>query len=230
MNKVLLSFALALVLAAPAWGIHDFNPPWVANPNDPMWQGGSTTTNVWEFWGEQLGHTAPNPTKTNNPYGTPTFTPVNASPQFINNGPGGTGVRTWHVDSDGGGFFLDIPNNPQDRPYKAIHLQYTSDKASSGAPQIQVQAPGLVTDPQAGGVAGHGPSDGGDVWYTYEWSAAIFPNPQSERIFVPFPASANIGEIEVATICVPEPATLGLLASGAMAVVGGMVWMRRRRR
>ena len=76
---------------------------------------------------------------------------------------------------------------------------------------------------QAGDVAGHGPSDGGDYWYTYEWTITLQPNPPFETIFVPFPASANIGEVDVAAICyVPEPATLSLLA------LSGLALLRRR--
>ena len=218
MSKALLGLALVFALAAPAWAIAVFTPPWVANPTDPKWAGGSTTNQSWEFWGNPLGTVAP--AHWDNPYGSATdYNPINSSPAFISNGPGLTGVNTWHVDVDGGGFSLTIPNDPQDRPYKMIHLQYTSDKASSGAP---------ITNPQgtaqAGGVAGHAPSDDGDYWYTYEWTITLQPNPASETIFVPFPASANIGEVDVATICyAPEPVSLSLLA------LGGLALLRRRK-
>ncbi len=217
MRKAFLGLALGLALAAPAWALPIFTPPWVANPSDPMWQGGSTTSQSWEFWGNPLGTTAPS--RWDNPNGPPTpFTPIDASPAFISNGPGLTGVNTWHVDVDGGGFSVTIPNDPKDRPYKQIHLQYTSDKASSSAPWTN--PPGITV---AGGVADNGPSDGGDEWYTYEWTIALFPNPPVETIFVQFPASTNIGEVEVATICVPEPVTMSLLALGGLTVI------RRRR-
>jgi len=213
MRKALFCLALGLALTTPAWAIKDFAPPWVANPTDPKYAGGSTTSQDWEFWGNELGTTAP--ARVSNDYGTPTFTPIDATPMFITHGPGLTGVNTWHVDVDGGGFRLDIPNDPKDRPFKEIHLQYTSDKSSLAAPQTN--PPGGT---HAGGVAGHGTSDDGDWWYTYEWTITLQPNPQSELIQVFFPASANIGEIDVATICyAPEPATLSLLALGGLALI-----------
>jgi hypothetical protein len=214
MRKVLLGLALGFALVGPAWAIQDFSPPWVVDPKNPQWAGGSTTSEAWEFWGNPLGTTAP--AHWDNPFGPPAgFNPINASPQFISNGPGLTGVNTWHVDVDGGGFSVFIPNDPQDRPNKMIHLQYTSDKSSLQPPQSN--PPGVT---HAGGVAGHGPSDGGDNWYTYEWTITLHPNPASETIFVQFPASTNIGEVDVATICyTPEPTTLALLAFGGLAMV-----------
>jgi hypothetical protein len=208
-----------LAMSSSAWAFNDFAPPWVVNPADPKWAGGSVTQQSWEFWGNPSGTTSPS--HWNNPFGPPApFNPVGASPQFEPNGPGLTGVWTWHVDTTGGGFDLPIPNDPKDRPLKMIQLQYTSDRASLGAPTTN--PPGTAA---AGGVAGHGPSSDGDAWYTYEWLISISPNPASEVISVRFPASANIGEVDVATICyTPEPATLSLLA------LGGLLVLRRKRR
>lgn len=215
-GRTLLLGAVALLwMSVSAWAMPVFTPPWVSNPSDPLWAGGSTTQQAWEFWGNPPGTTQP--AIWNNPHGPPSpYTPVGSSPGFVPNGPGLTGVNTWHVDVDGGGFSVLIPNDPQNRPLKVIHLQYTSDKASSGAP---VSNPGGTA--QAGGVAGH--SNG---WYTYEWFIIIRPNPEFETIFVPFPASTDIGEVDVATICtVPEPASMSLLALGGLAL-----WKRRKAR
>jgi hypothetical protein len=219
MKRAILCGVFGLVLAARVSAIVDFTPPWVANPSDPKYAGGSATYQAWEFWGNPPGTTAP--AHVDNPYGQPGFTPRGMSPQFVSNGPGLTGVNTWHVDVDGGGFDLFIPNDPQNRPFKEINLQFTSDRATFGNAAPTVQPGGSMA---AGGVAGHGPSDGGDSWYTYEYKITIQPNPAFEYISVNFPASANIGEIDVFTICyTPEPTTLCLLALGAWGIV------RRRR-
>ena len=108
----LLTAVLVLGMSCPVWAMPIFTPPWVSHPDDPMWAGGSTTQQAWEFWGNPLGHTAP--AHWDNPWGPPSgspYTPINSTPQFISNGPGLTGVNTWHVDADGGGFSLFIPND-----------------------------------------------------------------------------------------------------------------------
>lgn len=99
-----------------------------------------------------------------------------------------------------------IPNHPFLRDYKLIHLQYTSGKASSGAP---VTSPGGSVS--AGGVAGLG-----GEWYTYEWFIEIRPNPIQGWIFIPFPESTNLEEIWISTICVPEPQAWAMIAGLGM--------------
>ncbi|MBI4581523.1 MAG: hypothetical protein HY718_17615 [Planctomycetes bacterium] len=199
--------AAAILLAAvsPAMAIRVFTPPW-------GWAGTSVTTQGWEYAGG--GASLHEPSYVDNPYGPPQIQWQGASPEFDPNGPGLTGVWTWHVDVDGGGFLISLYNDPEPRPVKYIHLQYTSDKAASGPPSTS--PPGSA---QAGGAAGHA-----GTWYTYEWTLTIQPNPPFEQIFVPFPESTNIEEIWVSSICtIPEPAAL-LLA------VGGVWAMRRRPR
>jgi hypothetical protein len=203
-TAVLVSAVVAV--SGQAFGIYVFNPPWVVNPNDPQWIGGSTTSQSWEFGNNHV--------YVNNPFGTPTVQFPGGSPQLVTDFPQKPGVptMTWHIDQEDGGMLLSIPNDPQQRPVKVIHLQYTSDKAG-GIPVSN--PPGTAA---AGGVAGHG-----GAWYTYEWTIEIRPNPASETIWVPFPASANIEEVHVATICVPEPGTVCL-------VVFGAAWASVRRR
>jgi hypothetical protein len=64
-------------------------------------------------------------------------------------------------------------------------------------------------------------SSGG--WYTYEYFITIEPNPDFESIFLSLPASANIEQLHVDTICVPEPAAAILLLAGSAMI------LRRRR-
>jgi len=212
-SRTILVCVIGLVVASESLAVHVFNPPWVTNPNDPQWQGGVTTSQVWEF--AQGGPSLVEPAHVSNPFGPPQIRFQNTTAELVTDFPqqyGGPNVWTWHVDVDGGGVFLDIHNNPEPLFHKVIHLQYTSDKAG-GVPSTN--PPGTAS---AGGVAGLG-----GAWYTYEWTIEIQPNPNFETIFIPFPASSNIEEIEVNTICVPEPTSLIGLG------LGGLAMLRRRR-
>ncbi len=211
-NHIVLAVAAGALLGAisPAFAIRVFDPPWTRNPTAPEWAGGATTSQGWEFG---AGGAALNtPSYVHNPFGPPQILFSPGTPEPVTDFPGtdpGTVTWTWHIDQDGGGMRISLFNNPQLRERKVIHLQYTSDKASMGPP---VTTPGGGVLP-GGGVAGHG-----GTWYTYEWLLEIKPNPQFEEIWIPFPESTNIEEVHVATICIPEPATAGLVALAVIAL------------
>lgn len=214
-TTVLAAAGLALLTQAPnAFALLVFTPPWMSNPSDPQWQGGVVTSQGWEFAADPLAA----PTAVN-PFGPPTIQFTQASPSTATDFPGTSGsINTWHVDNDGGGFTLYIPDNPFPWDRKVIHLQYTSDKASMGPP---ISSPAGAVSP--GGVVGHG-----GAWYTYEWMIEIRPNPNFETIWVPFPQSTDIEEIWVHTICVPEPATWAMGTVLGLAALGGARIVRRR--
>ena len=204
MKKIMMSVVAAVAMfgiISSASAIHVFDPPWVQNPTAPEWAGGSTTSQGWDFGNSGAYF--------NNPFGPPIIQFPGGSEQMVTDFPQRPGLPTptWHIDQEGGGMTLAIPNDPLPRPLKLIHLQYTADKAGG----VPVSLPGGVAMP--GGVAGHG-----GAWYTYEWTIEIRPNPPFENIWIPFPVSTNIEEVHVASICVPEPASLGLLALGALSL------------
>ena len=71
----------------------------------------------------------------------------------------------------------------------------------------------------------------GDGWYTstYEWR--IYPNPVDEHFTIAFEAGQGVvgggilvDQLVIDTWCIPEPATLGLLLCGSLAV------LRKRRK
>ncbi len=113
-----------------------------------------------------------------------------------------------------------IPNDPEDRPVKKIFWQMTSDK--SPTPQGD---PPTTTPPGTSAPTGipHWKHDNTN-WYTYNGMNEIRPNPDGEWLTFELVHSTNIEEIVIKTTCMPEPATLGLLA------VGGLMMLVRRRR
>ncbi len=113
-----------------------------------------------------------------------------------------------------------IPNSKDDNLYKVIYWQVTSDKS----PTPTGDSP--TTDPPGTPSAADPPQTphGGGNWYTYGGVNTISPNPDGETLTFMLVNSTNIEEIVVKTVCMPEPATLGLLAAGA-----GLAFLRRRR-
>lgn len=155
----------------------------------------------------------------NNPYGDPVANINDLS---------GTGVE-W-TDNYGGWWgndfmiILDIPNSPDNGPdtYKllTIEMTYMGELAT-----FWMMDPETMNffDP----VEGTLDIEYGDVWthFTQQWR--IEPNPRKELIAIGLKgatAPAAIDQICVDTICVPEPATMALLALGAGCV------LRRRKR
>lgn len=218
MRRILKTGTCALLLTAMATVSAQaemvWDPPWVENPSDPQWAGGVVTHQRWEF-AENPGY----PVAMNNPFGQPYVDFNNATYPDIVIGPDGlTEIPTWHIDQDGGGLFIYVPNNPLPNARKVIFIQLTSDKGPLlGSPTSSPT--GTVSYPKS--AINHN----GTGWYTYTAQIDLPFNPIEEYIFYAFPQSANISEVVVDTICVPEPATLGLLLCG-----GGTALFRRRRR
>jgi hypothetical protein len=221
-------FALTLALATSARGEYVFPPPWITTPNDPQWAGGVITHQRWEF-NQDLNY----PVEKNNPFappGTPWANVAHGAGATVN-GPNGTPTRVWQIVPDpfdpGAPGYLDVfvPNSPADNTRKkVVWAQVTTD---SSEPSV------VVTDPASGtvmgtvsvvGIANTYPTT---AWYTYAYRIDIPTNPNVEMItFNGIVVGKSISEVSIDTICVPEPASVAMLASAALF----LAWIYGRRR
>jgi len=226
---------VCVVMAAgfltPALGEHVNDPPWVTDPTDPEWAGGTTTSQTWGFMDESWFPYF-YPEEMNNPFGEPSVELLGdmsyMPPGSGATDPNGNPTGAVHFDGESGEIKITIANFPPQNPKKVIWLEVTSDTAIPPG-GITTSPPGTPMTGLPGGagwsVPPHSPAPSGKWWYTYTYGFEIRPNPESETITIDAVPCTWIEEIVVHTICtVPEPATLGLLAVGTVALI------RRRRR
>ena len=108
---------------------------------------------------------------------------------------------------------IEIANFNNDNPSKEIWLQLTY--SASGPPDVYVDA---------GGARFFGTQileeASGDYYVYAIWQIIIEPNPASEILFIaPRDCTAYVDEIVIDTICIPEPATVLMLALGGLALL-----------
>ncbi|MCD6303936.1 MAG: PEP-CTERM sorting domain-containing protein, partial [Planctomycetes bacterium] len=121
---------------------------------------------------------------------------------------------------------VDIPNRPQALPYKDIQVQIEWTSVDQGArPQVYEYDSGAQAT-----ILAEWPLEDtneqppyGDKWMFTAYLVHIEPNPPYERVVIAGPAM--IDEITIDTICIPEPATVGLLALGMLGLM-----LRRHRK
>ncbi|MCD6304335.1 MAG: PEP-CTERM sorting domain-containing protein [Planctomycetes bacterium] len=236
-EKMITAVGVIAVVAMTAAADDLWPPPW--DPTLP-----NQTYQAWEAPQEPDGTYFPpgtifEPTCIENPYGPATIMflpPENQPPdpaygttiQWVEDyhqDPPGMEIATWHVDgpeqnAPAADLVITIKNNPDDNLKKLVFWQITADKS------ITPQGDPPITNPPGTAL----PSPNPQIWwtgswYTYNGLLEIQPNPEEETIIFPgLLESTNISEIVIKTICIPEPATMAMLAAG------GLLGLLRRRR
>jgi hypothetical protein len=115
---------------------------------------------------------------------------------------------------------FEIPNDPNLDLTKEVWVQYvflSADSASvditaSGSSASMVE---LVSLEDLGG----GGTSGTYHWWRRTELWEIDPQPASETITISTSGLSMIDQVAVDTRCVPEPATMGLLACGALGLI-----------
>jgi hypothetical protein len=197
----------------------------------PTWRGQEGTT--FEKWEFNSSANPADPDVINNPYGTASaaITLGRMGDGWINQYPGlGTPTGYWDIGAPGtppegpnGQIVIDIDNRLEPLPYKEIWVQVTCFKDTVQPPIVSVPGATLLEDPTLT-VVEDAPPFGEWVLQLTKWR--IEPNPSHEQVILSADPlwGATIDEVVIDTICIPEPATFGLL------VVGCLVAFRRRRR
>ncbi len=196
--------ALALVtLMVTAAVADDYNPP--------PWRGEPGTTYArWEFF-EPFNPTPP-PDEFENPFGPPALLVNPFGDGWLPDYQGRPGV--WTLSGE---IWVDIYNYPEPNPDKFIWIQLTwapmwnepnpfprvEETFTPGGPY-----PGEEIDRQFAG-----PED----WQYSTFLIELHPNPDFETVHIW--GDIYVDELVIDTICVPEPGSLWLLASGVLGFV-----------
>ncbi len=186
---------------------------------DPVWSGPGTTYQEWSF-------DTPSPTMTpipsddagaGNPYGTPSSYLGSRAVYSTNGG-------TWTLLTDEMDFF--IPNNPQPQLIKKMQIEIDWMPGSGQnvwpdwpqRPLVSVYpyygpTNGLVVIPDIT-VLDPGTLIPGSSFYRSIFGVVMAPNPVNEWVILK--GDIVVDHVAISTICIPEPATIGLFIGGAL--------------
>lgn len=198
--QALISIVCALGIGFGAFA-DDLNPP--------TWRGeASTTWQAWEFDNDTNPVTADDGF---NPYGTAVATVFGDFPytrwKDIDNGH----LGVWRFED---WITVDVPNTDNTDPgtYKEIWIQITYSAGYGRDPE-------LFTLPEETTVETIAKTQLDDYYWHGTYVVRIEPNPEFETIYIePRDCTLYVDELVVDTRCVPEPASLLLLASCGLLI------------
>lgn len=201
--KFLSILAMAAFLAAPALADDLFPPDWRGDPN--------TTFQHWTFsypQGDPSGYPMGPwlPEYSNNPYGQPAIQTYYHDEQWFDVYQGRQGV----VDPWANNVYISLPNVPEPNDWKYVYFQITywplDDNGTPTAPM------GLYTDPAAANQYMINQLTLPDGWIYESWQFEIPGNPPFETLGFMTGNDLYIDQIVVDTLCIPEPASMLLIA------------------
>ncbi|MGA2070635.1 MAG: PEP-CTERM sorting domain-containing protein [Sedimentisphaerales bacterium] len=190
-----------------------------------VWSGPGTTFQEWSFPNSDMQNVAPDAATKSNPYGDPSA--WIGSRASYNSG-------TWALITDEMDFY--IPNNPQPRVEKEMQIEVDWMAGSGqGWPHWPTQPllsvyplyadPSLVVFPDISILSQELITSAAPLYKTVSvaplyktvFSVTMEPNPVSEWVILK--GDIVVDHIAISTICIPEPATLGLLIGGALMAI-----------
>lgn len=202
---ILISFYAIALFAAPSSSAslpeNEQIPPWIADPANPTYRGGSTGFQAWDFRQSLF-----NPIVEENPFGFPILTSRAVVGLISTTGPDpeDNDVQAWTTTSIPGGFFFSIPHDPSQADFVELYIRYTSTKPllSDG-----INGPASLTitqfDPDPVIPRANG--------YTQRTLSLRFePNPVFTQFEIFFPNNTRIAQLDIFSIAVPEPSALVL--------------------
>jgi len=211
-STCVLSTALCLCIAAAASGHDILGPDWRGDLPEYM------TYQEWRF--DNVDDPA-DPEVITNPFGGAS---ADITRGFLSEGwfdtLGGYGTQTgfWDIGGQGGSIVIDIDNGPDLNLYKEIWVQVTYWDDIQQAPVVEVPG-GCLVDYRPGHLI-EDVDTGGD-WLLDVWVFRMTPNPCHEQVIITSNPDwgSVIDQVVIDTWCVPEPATMSLVALGALATL-----------
>lgn len=194
------------------------------DPVPPLWRGQpGTVVAIWDSWTGHPGPMLADQWDHNFPqeFARPHALGANAALMGQFGNPNFRDDVLEIVGDDTLMFFLE--NWDQRNPEKQIRIQITYH-SSGGAPRGFNVWPGI--DPVGDGQFIPAvpfvidPRDAEGEWFTGVYDFSIFPNPAAEVIGLKFDGyPAFVDQVVIDTWCVPEPASMALLAMGGLALL-----------